>query len=293
MQNFFIGIDGGATKTRALLQNEAGVTLGEGLAGPSNIRLSISEAWHNIHLATETALHHAGHVLPPSSIHLALGLAGSDEIPAIREAFLSHAPPYASLTLINDAHAACIGAHTGQDGSVIIIGTGSIGFQIEHQHHSRVGGHGFPYSDEGSGAWMGLELVRSSFQAWDGLTPWTPLLKKIRAHWGETLLAFSSFANQAKPSDFASLAPFLFEAASQNDAWAMGLIQKAAQALHQIWQGLHLKSTAPLPMCLLGGLAPLIQPYLSADFQASLHPCQYDARVGAILFLKQQQGFLS
>ena len=74
----------------------------------------------------------------------------------------------ATPSITTDAHAACVGAHRGRDGGVIIVGTGSIGWAKLNGRHYRVGGWGLPVSDEGSGAWLGREALRRVLWAHDG-----------------------------------------------------------------------------------------------------------------------------
>jgi glucosamine kinase len=77
--------------------------------------------------------------------------------------------PFAQTVLVTDAQAACIGAHRGGDGGVIIVGTGTIGWGELNGPSSRSVGN-LPVSDEGSGAWLGCSLRRVLW-AHDGRVP--------------------------------------------------------------------------------------------------------------------------
>ena len=172
MQDLFIGVDGGGTKTRATLQDDMGNILGRGEGGPGNIKTSVMGSWQSVRAAINNALSNAN--IPDIAryqIHVGLGMAGSTEVPASRASFLNVPHPYHTLILDSDASIACTGAHGGMDGAIILAGTGVMGFQIEMGIESRVGGYGFPHSDEGGGAWLGMELTRnfSSLR-------WTPTL---------------------------------------------------------------------------------------------------------------------
>ena len=68
--------------------------------------------------------------------------------------------PFASVRFISDGLAACLGAHGGADGAVVVAGTGSIGVGLIGGRELRFGGYGFPISDEGSGADIGLQAIR-------------------------------------------------------------------------------------------------------------------------------------
>ena len=75
--------------------------------------------------------------------------------------------PFRSVVYANDATIACIGAHGGTDGGIVIVGTGSVGFAVVEGREIRVGGYGFPISDEGSGADLGLHAIRLALRAYD------------------------------------------------------------------------------------------------------------------------------
>ena len=88
-------------------------------------------------------------------MHAAVGLAGVGRKGLLEQ--LERLPhPFRSVIYIHDATIACIGAHGGRDGGIVIVGTGSVGFAVVEGREFRIGGYGFPISDEGSGADLGL-----------------------------------------------------------------------------------------------------------------------------------------
>jgi glucosamine kinase len=108
-----------------------------------------------------------------------MGRAGPG--PSHLDAARRHPHPYRSAVLVSDAQAACVGAHDGRDGGIIVIGTGTIGWAELDGRQYRVGGWGWPISDEGSGAWLGCEALRRTLWAHDGRIAWTPLLRSLLA----------------------------------------------------------------------------------------------------------------
>src|SRR5665213_723435 len=128
-QRLFLGVDGGGTKTTARIRDESGTLLGEGAAGPGNARLGES-AYREILTASERAIAAAG--LAPSDmarIHAGFGLAGTAQEPD-RNAIRDRAYPFASLVVDTDAYAAWLGAFRGEDGAILILGTGSAGLAV-------------------------------------------------------------------------------------------------------------------------------------------------------------------
>src|SRR3546814_4616242 len=56
----------------------------------------------------------------------------------------------------------------GGDGAILILGTGSVGLIKRGEDSLSIGGYGFPISDEGSGAALGLSAIRHALRTLDG-----------------------------------------------------------------------------------------------------------------------------
>src|SRR6267154_553137 len=173
-----LGIDGGGTRCRARLANATGSVLGEGLAGPANIRLGLPESLSAVRAAAAQCLQQAGPGHGDRRIVACLALAGACEPEALTQARAAPLPFHRAI-FASDARAACVGAHAGGDGGIVIVGTGSVGWGIIGTREFRVGGWGFPLSDEGSGAWLGCEALRRVLWAYDGRMSWSPLLTAL------------------------------------------------------------------------------------------------------------------
>ena len=156
-----LGIDGGGSRCRARLCTLSGAKLGEGTGGPANIRFGVDQSFASVLQATSRCMSQA--------------LAGASE-PKDLDAVRRHKHPYRKAVFVTDAQAACVGAHGGGNGGIIVIGTGSIGWAELNGRGYRVGGWGWPISDEGSGAWLGCEALRRTLWAYDGRISWTALL---------------------------------------------------------------------------------------------------------------------
>ena len=158
-----------------------GLVLGEGTAGPANIRMGVDSSMRSVLDATGQCLAEAKLSISSRPIIACLALAGATE-PIERKAIETYRHPFRQMMVTTDAHAACVGAHRGEDGGIIIIGTGTVAWAMLAGRSHRVGGWGFPVSDEGSGGWLGCEVVRRVLWAYDGRAPWTGLLRcRLRA----------------------------------------------------------------------------------------------------------------
>lgn len=280
----FLGVDGGATNCRARIVDSAGIVLGEGSGGTANPYRGLEPAIAEILVATRKALAAAG--LPDEAIgdlHAGLGLAGVGQRHE-REQVLAHPLPFASLALATDAHTACLGAYGGQDGAILILGTGSCGWAIIGGREHRIGGLGFPISDHGSGAWLGLSTIRRTLLAHDGVEPATALSKAVMGRFDDDTDAAVAWQSTAQPRDYAALAPLVIEHANSGDTLATDLMQSAAAEATLLAEALL--STGVTRLVLMGGLAPHLRPWLSRPLQAKIVEPAGDALDGAILLAR-------
>ncbi len=292
IQDIFIGVDGGGTKTKVRIEDSEGNLLGQAINGPSNIRFSVDSAWHSIYQALEEALKPKQISLDDKTkfrLHAGMGLAGC-EMQEAYEDFIHRPHPFTTLHVTSDAHIACMGAHKGKDGAIIIVGTGVVGYQIDKGKGSRVSGWGFPYDDIGSGAWLGLEAVRLTFQWLDHRAEKSPLVEDVFAFFNQDMSHLITWSNRANATEFARLAPLVINHCQQEEAAAVRLMKKAAHAIDRIAVALNkmrMNHEEMLPCSLVGGIAPFIEPWLNEALRAHLVPREADANVGAILMVRE------
>ncbi len=274
-----LGVDGGGTRCRARLCDFSGLTLGGGFAGPANIRLGVEESLAEVLDATARCFRNAGLSMDEHAVVACLALAGASEPVTLAE-FKGCNLPFKTAVYTTDLHAACVGAHQGADGGIIIVGTGSIAEAIIEGKRHRVGGWGFPISDEGSGAWLGCEVARRALWALDGRAPWTPLLQRAAERFDSDPHAMVRWMSAARPGSFAVLAPLVIEAASHGDPVGRELTEAAAR--HVDCLAARLSALGVKRIALSGGLARSMEPWLSAETRHSLVPPLAGALAGAI-----------
>ena len=273
-----LGVDGGGTSCRARLADRDR-TLGEGSGGPANLRLGLDESFQAVREAAEAALRSAGLGRERLRDTVAcLGFAGAGQA-RVRRAAEQQTHPFRETLITTDVHIACVGAHGGRDGGVIVVGTGSCGLALLGGREHEVGGWGFPVSDEGSGAWLGLEVVRRTLWAHDGRRAWTPLLEIVFARFGRDPDEIVDWMTDAKPRDFASLAPLVVEHAREDPAGAE-LMRLAAGHIEAL--AFRLFDLGAPRLSLVGGLANPLAPWLSPELTNRLVPPEGDALAGAL-----------
>lgn len=234
-----VGVDGGGTKTRAVVAADAGhKVLGEGQAGPSNpLRVGVSEAAAAVREAIERACVAAG-VRRTEVAAAEVGLAGvkrADLRAAMRAALtdLDIKP----LEVVTDSEIALYGATGGQPGVVIIAGTGSIcrGRNLRGRH-ATAGGWGPLAGDEGSGSWMARRALQAVAKATDGRGPRTTLVEAacdfFRVAAAEDL-ATAVYAASITNQRLAGFGRFVIEAAKRRDPVSRLIVDEAGRELAQ------------------------------------------------------------
>jgi glucosamine kinase len=151
-----------------------------------------------------------------------------------------------------------------------------------------VGGHGFPYGDNGSGAWFGNQLVHHVLLHKDQLGPATKLTDLLteQLSTNATLDIVANFMH-ATPTIFAKYAPLVFAAAEQGDEVAQHIVRLGAQHIEKI--ALRLFSINPPRLSMIGGLAYKVIPYLSAEVQQRICDAVAAPEYGAVWFAQQQR----
>ncbi len=288
---YFVGIDGGGSKTHIKIVTTEGKMLAEAYSGPANIRLSVDIAIQSIADAFSKAIKLANISQNKlNNMYAGFGLAGY-EIQTAREEFLKKVKQlnFSQFVIQSDAYVACLGAHNGYSGSVIIVGTGVVGLSIYEKGKIQVGGWGFPHGDEGGAAWLGLETTRELLQFCDGRASASPLLLYLKKKFGNKVENVTEWACYANASQFAELARDVFNYAKKNDEFAIMLLKKSAKEVEKIYNALNIKlnSKTKMPFAMVGGVAPFIFDYLKPTIKKRFHKPQGDACDGAILMIRK------
>ena len=282
---YFLGVDAGGTKCRARLTDKTGRVIGRGLSGPANMNAGINSVFPAIKRSYEQAIAEAKLGTEDiASIRAGLGVAGISREGA-REELQAQAFPFGSTNIHNDAFIANMGAHSGKDGGIVIVGTGSIAIGRVKGEDVRAGGYGFPISDEGSGAYIGLQAIRITLRASDGRISHSDLTNHLFEKYNHQTHEIVSWMDQALASDYAALAPIVLQAAETGDRHGRLITRHSANHIDSMVRSLY---NFGVPRCaLLGGLAASIEPWLAPDIRAELIAPDGDALDGALLLARQ------
>ncbi|HSP34054.1 MAG TPA: BadF/BadG/BcrA/BcrD ATPase family protein [Thermoanaerobaculia bacterium] len=295
---YYLGVDGGASKTAALVIDENKQDLGRGVAGPSNhLRVGIETATRNIERAVNIALVEAGMAIRQIE-YAYCGIAGADH-PAHRQRVIDSLRiffPRGNFIVDTDARIALTGAVGFGSGIVIISGTGSVAFgRNGNGEEARAGGWGPTIGDEGSGYAIGREGLAAIVRAHDGRGRRTKMTELLCYDYDmcspEDLPRFV-YATTTHADDIARYGKLVIEAAKVGDGVAQEILTRAgcdlAECVLAVGRRLHLNEVA-FPVAYVGGafnaeellLAPMREALLREAPQATLAPPHHTPVEGA------------
>jgi glucosamine kinase len=231
-----LGVDGGGTKTRAVIIDARQRVLGEGASGPSNpLRVGIGNAASAIREAIDEACA-AARVQRADIFAAEIGLAGvrrGDLRIRMREALSGLG--IRTIEVVTDADIALYGATEGEPGLVIIAGTGSVCCGLNAQgKHVIAGGWGPLAGDEGSGSWIARRALQALARASDGRGAETALGDAACAYFNVATtddLLIAIYAPGVTNDRIAGFGKRVIETAQNGDRVALEIVADAGREL--------------------------------------------------------------
>ncbi len=287
----YAGVDGGGSKTLAVIVNEMGQEVGRGLTANANYQVLMTQGYSEKEAATLVAARIAqalAQAWPDTTerpVGVFAGLAGVDRLSdaAIIRQALGETEFYSNATweVVNDAELVLYGLKQSV-GLGLIAGTGSIAIGRNNQgKKGRAGGWGHILGDEGSGYEVGRAALQAAVQAADKRGPATQLLPRILAQWqlpqAESLIEAIYSTSEARNQKIAQLASLVFELARNGDIVAAQIAKKAAADLAAaVWAVYsQLDFDEPFPPLGLGGGLLLNTPAVKAGVLSQLQKLGY------------------
>jgi len=262
MQSLVVGVDGGGTKTRALLTDEHGKKLAEAVGPGSAARPNeIEQSAGVIAGVVRDALEQA-EVADQRPRVVCVGVAGAgreSERQSLYEALASHQIAD-EIVVETDFAIALEDAFGDGPGVLLIAGTGSSAFgRGPAGSTARCGGWGPVIGDEGGGAWIGRRALSVVSAAADGREPETALTGAVlTAAEVSEASELIRWAAGATPGKLATLAPVVIGVADAGDLRANSIVSMAVEelALHvrSLARQLFVDERASVPVAFTGGL---------------------------------------
>jgi N-acetylglucosamine kinase-like BadF-type ATPase len=229
---YFLGVDGGGTKTESVLLDDSGTIVGRSRSGPSNqTRIGFDAAKEFLLAGVRDVLHSSGVKVPDVQVVCA-GLAGTGmpENAARMQSTLAEAFPNASIHVITDLELALASVDGSGPAIVLVAGTGSAAIGRDaFGKVARTGGFGPKSSDEGSAFDIGRAAVQAILQETTetGHEPaiGPQVLRELAvADWGQVDAKIKQNPDEIYPNVF----PVIALAADAGDALALRLLTNAA-----------------------------------------------------------------
>jgi len=262
METFVIGVDGGGTKTRALLADERGEQIAEAVGAASAVKPGEIEHSAGVIAGVVRDVLEIAERAGARPRVLAVGVAGVGREPE-REALLEAlvAQQLADeVSVVPDYAIALEDAFSDGPGVLLIAGTGSMAFgRSPAGATARCGGWGPAFGDEGSGGWIGRRALSVVAAAADGREPETALTGAVlTAAEVSEVTDLIRWASGAPAAQLATLAPVVMSVADAGDLRANSIVSMAVEelALHirALARQLFADERASVPVALTGGL---------------------------------------
>lgn len=172
------------------------------------------------------------------------------------------------LVIASDVVVAHLGAFGGDEGTVLIVGTGAAALGVEADETPVLrDGDGPRFGDDGSGGWMGAQAVRAVLQGVEGRGPATSLVDLLALRSGLDTHAMVRQGNAVdNPARWSGrFAPDVLSAWEEGDTVATGIVDTAVAALTNTVLSARRRSKA---VALTGGVVG--HPRFAAELSRSL-----------------------
>lgn len=235
--NLYLGIDGGGTKTHAVIISGEKKVVGEAFSGASNpLRVGVDRALSNIFSAVDRACDQAGRS-SSDIVSIECGLAGvrREDLRQLIRRLIIQKFRIKNVEVLTDAEIALYGTTLGKQGLVVIAGTGSVCIgQNDKGEKFSAGGWGPIAGDEGGGAGIARRALQAIAKASDGRGKPTALsdvaIEYFRAGRLEDL-SVAIYAPQIDNAKIAGFARCVIETAKAGDEVAIDILREAGEEL--------------------------------------------------------------
>ncbi len=289
---YFLGIDGGGTKTEFALANENGTIISSvTLEGANPVDIGIERARNILVQGISTVIGDRA----TSSIYAFAGIAGGitgqnkEKIHDILAGF-----GFADFNNGSDAENAVASALQNVDGTVVIMGTGTVAFTKIGNKLTRHGGWGYLFEDGGSGYSIGRDAVMHTLLAEENAVE-DLLSTAIRKELGKTALSSLSDLYSGGKRKIASLSPIVFECYDNGDDISRKIIENNMLAIAKLIENSTTEKNKNV--VLTGGLVtradviiPMIRAHLKKPFSYNLSVAKERQIFGALKLAQKLKG---
>ena len=230
---YYLGIDGGGTKTEFLLVDKSGAEIKSIILGESNpVDVGISKTFEVL----EKGIYEVCQGVPLNKVSVFAGVAGGitgdnqKKIAAFLESF-----HFCKSANDSDAKNAVVAALEDANGIAVILGTGDIAFTQNNGTFYRTGGFGYLFDTGGSGYSIGRDAILSCLRAEEQGREETVLSVKLKEHYKtDSLLGHLSELYEGSKKYIASAVCVVFDAFNEGDETALEILERNFEAVSQL-----------------------------------------------------------
>ena len=302
-QAYFIGVDGGGTRTTCVLAQSDGTVIGRSTGlGVNYNNIGMEEARKRLHDAVSPLLPGDGEIRGMCIGMSALDYAADADT---TRAFCGDLFDPAVTDMQSDAYTALVGYTLGECGMLIICGTGSMILMVDKCGRETVtGGWGHILGDPGSSHQLAMDALRCAINHWEGVAPSPALADAAMRHFALSQprqLIDRVFSPDCSPASIAAFAKDVLILAAQGDENAYQILKRNMEHCARECAALLKNAPEAANVGLHGGVFahnPLARE-LFTDALCALVPhartgmAAYPPEIGALIHLYKKQGLLN
>lgn len=281
--NYFLGIDGGGTKTEFLLATSNGEEIARIIKGgcnPNDIGVE------NTCKVLQNGVEEISRNIPKKDLYIFAGVSGAgvgENAERIRTALAEVYPNLKVASDLSNALEVCLG---GKDGLAVICGTGISCSISQNGVRKTVGGYGYLFEDGGSGYAYGRDAVKAVLRVEDGVGEETVLTTYLRETLGESVHDALGKILRGGKSTVASFCPLVFKGYAVGDKVCVEIIERNLACTVALVKDALLVGGAIKKVAFMGGVSKerLFREYMKEKFgkELEIYFCEEKPVVGAL-----------
>ncbi len=244
---YYLGVDGGGTKTSFALMDGGGSILAAATKGNADMLRMGREIFRETLDSGVAQVCNAAGILRSEIAYSVFGITclGDEiieDIPIV-EGIIREMMQSDSFLAINDVEVGWAGSLACQPGLHLVAGTGAIGYGVDNKGNAeRSSGWGPEIGDEGSAFWLGLKLLSLFTRETDGREPKSGIYEMIRKEFrlnnNYELLQILYQDMKMKRESVAALSVLLHQLALAGESKAIRVFEEAANELGHVVKSL-------------------------------------------------------
>ena len=273
---YYLGIDGGGTKTELALSDPEGKIVSRLFMDGCNPNTVGIERTKRI---IEDGIIQACKDVPLSSVVVYAGIAGcASEIYADEIKTMLEKMSFAAFDVGSDNNNIVAAGLGNNEGITMILGTGICSYVVKKEETKRIAGWGYLFDNGGSAFHIGRDAINAYFSAYDGTGEETTLVQRIKQTFGYSNEELLKYLYSGGNKLVSSYAMYVFEEAEKGDKVSVSILKKhIAEIARLIRASLSHFSDydKKIPVILGGGLTnqALLLPYLLDELGDDIKSC--------------------